>query len=196
MKKAVWYFLLVSLICLVMGGCGANPSAPPAPTAPFEAVSKSLKGDDTMTFELASSAFANGEEIPTKYSCDGEDVSPPLQWGEPPEGTQTLALIVDDPDAPVGVWDHWLLFNLPADLRALPEQAGPPPGSVGGKNSWGRTGYGGPCPPRGTHRYFFKLHALDTTLDLPAGAGKAQLFQAMEGHILAQAELMGTYVRQ
>ena len=148
-----------------------------------------------MTFELTSSAFSGGQQIPAKYTCDGEDISPPLQWSEPPAGTQSLALIMDDPDAPVGTWDHWLLFNLPASSRSLPEQAGMPAGSAAGKNSWGRTGYGGPCPPRGTHRYFFKLYALDTTLALPAGTNKSQLLQAMAGHILAQTELMGTYSR-
>jgi Raf kinase inhibitor-like YbhB/YbcL family protein len=196
MKKVVWWFLSVSLIGLVIGGCGANPSAPPTPTATSATASELQKGDETMTFELASSAFANSEGIPAKYTCDGEDVSPPLQWNQPPEGVQSLALIMDDPDAPVGTWDHWLLFNIPADFRSLAEQAGPPPGSVGGKNSWGRTGYGGPCPPRGTHRYFFRLYALDTSLDLPSGTDKAQLIEAMAGHILAQAELMGTYARK
>lgn len=149
-----------------------------------------------MTFELTSAAFAPGERIPTKYTCDGQDISPPLAWGDPPEGTQSFALIVDDPDAPVGTWDHWLLFNLSAETRDLPEQATPPPGSQDGKNSWGRTGYGGPCPPSGTHRYFFKLYALDIALNLVAGVDKAQLLQTMEGHILAQAELMGVYSRK
>jgi Raf kinase inhibitor-like YbhB/YbcL family protein len=149
-----------------------------------------------MEFELTSSASAGGEQIPTRYTCDGEDISPPLQWSEPPAGSQSLALIMDDPDAPVGTWDHWLLFNLPADSRSLLEQAGTPSGSVAGKNSWGRREYGGPCPPRGTHRYFFKLFALDTRLDPSAGTNKAQLRQPMTGHILAQAELMGTYTRK
>ncbi len=149
-----------------------------------------------MTFTITSSAFGHSAAIPVKYTCDGADVSPPLQWSDPPAGTLSLALIVDDPDAPVGTWDHWILFNLPADTRALPAQATPPGGSLDGKNSWGRTGYGGPCPPSGTHRYFFKLYALDTMLDLPAGANKAALLEAMEGHILAQAEMMGTYSRQ
>ena len=148
-----------------------------------------------MTFELTSSAFSSGQRIPTKFTCDGEDISPPLQWSEPPAGTQSLALIMDDPDAPAGTWDHWLLFNLPASSRGLPEQTGTPGGSVAGKNSWGRTGYGGPCPPRGTHRYSFKLYALNTTLALPAGANKAQLLRAMADHILAQTELVGTYSR-
>ena len=148
-----------------------------------------------MTFTLSSAVFAAGAKIPTKYTCAGEDISPPLAWNDQPQGTQSLALIMDDPDAPAGTWDHWLLVNLPANLRNLPEQAGAPAGSVDGKNSWGRTGYGGPCPPRGTHRYFFKLYALDTKLDLPTGTTKSQLLRAMEGHILAQAELIGTYSR-
>lgn len=149
-----------------------------------------------MAFELTSAAFAAGERIPAKYSCDGEDISPPLQWSDPPEGTQSFALIADDPDAPVGTWVHWVLFNLPAETRQLPERAGAPGGSRDGKNSWGRPGYGGPCPPGGTHRYFFKLYALDTMLDLAAGASKDQLLKAAKGHILAQTEVMGTYSRR
>ena len=149
-----------------------------------------------MAFELTSSAFAQGESIPVKYTCDGQDISPPLSWSDPPEGTQSFILISDDPDAPVGTWDHWVIFNLPAETRELPEQATLPGGTQDGQNSWGRTGYGGPCPSGGTHRYFFKLYALDTMLDLAAGANKKQLLQAMEGHILAQAEVMGTYSRQ
>lgn len=148
-----------------------------------------------MPFELTSSAFAPGERIPTKYTCDDQDISPPLRWSDPPQGTQSFALIADDPDAPVGTWVHWVIFNLPAETRDLPEQAGLPGDSRDGKNSWGRTGYGGPCPPSGTHRYFFKLYALDAMLDLAAGADKEQLLQAMESHTLAQTELMGTYSR-
>ena len=153
-----------------------------------------------MPFELTSTAFAPGEPIPRKYTCDGEDISPPLQWSDPPQGTQSFALINDDPDAPVGTWVHWVLYNLPAKARALPEAIPPdaelPDGSRHGENSWRRMGYGGPCPPSGTHRYFFKLYALDTMLDLAAGASKEQLLQAMEGHILAQTEVMGVYTRQ
>lgn len=153
-----------------------------------------------MPFELTSTAFAHGEAIPRQYSCDGEDISPPLSWGDPPEGTQSLALIMDDPDAPAGVWVHWVLYNLPAGSGGLPEavptDAQLADGSRQGKSSWGRMGYGGPCPPSGTHRYFFRLYALDTALDLAAGASKEQLLQAMEGHVLAQAELMGLYARQ
>jgi len=153
-----------------------------------------------MPFELTSTTFAPGEPIPRQYTCDGDDISPPLQWNDPHEGAQSFALICDDPDAPGGTWVHWVLYNLPAGTRGLPEAVPPdgdlPDGGRHGKNSWRRLGYGGPCPPSGTHRYFFKLYALDTVLDLDAGASKEQLLQALEGHILAQAELMGTYTRQ
>ena len=152
-----------------------------------------------MPFELTSTAFAHGESIPRKYTCDGEDISPPVQWSDPPQGTLSFALICDDPDAPMATWVHWVLYNLPAESRVLPEAVPPdadlPDGSRHGQNSWGRLDYGAPCPPSGTHRYFFKLYALDTALDLAAGASKEQLLQAMEGHILAQAELMGLYTR-
>jgi Raf kinase inhibitor-like YbhB/YbcL family protein len=153
-----------------------------------------------MVFEMTSAAFAAGEPIPPKYTCDGDDVSPPLEWADPPAGTQSLALICDDLDAPAGTWVHWVLFNLPAGARALPEavpaDADLPDGGRHGNNGWRRLGYGGPCPPSGTHRYFFKLYALDTALDLAAGASKKELLGAMEGHVLAQVELMGVYSRQ
>lgn len=144
-------------------------------------------------FVLTSTAFNQGEHIPSKYTCDGDDLSPPFAWTDPPEGTMSFALLVDDPDAPVGDWVHWLLYNIPRDSRGIPEG-----GSIGisGKNSWPNLGYGGPCPPNGTHRYFFKLYALDTRLNLPEGAQKADLLKAMEGHILDQAELMGVYARR
>ena len=149
-----------------------------------------------MAFELTSSAFAHGERIPTRYTCQGHNISPPLQWRDPPSGTQSLALIMDDPDAPRGTWVHWILFNLPVMLLDLSERTDLPADSQEGWNSWGRPGYGGPCPPSGTHRYFFKLYALDTKLKLSPHPDKAQLLQAMEGHILGQAELMGTYSRR
>ncbi|HEY47433.1 MAG TPA: YbhB/YbcL family Raf kinase inhibitor-like protein [Anaerolineae bacterium] len=152
-----------------------------------------------MGFMLSSTSFTEGDPIPQRYSCDGEDISPPMQWTDPPEDTVSFALIVDDPDAPVGTWVHWVLYNLPADTRSLteafPSDADLPDGSKNGENSWGRLGYGGPCPPGGTHRYFFKLYALDLMLDIAAGATKDQLLQAMEGHILAESDLMGTYTR-
>jgi Raf kinase inhibitor-like YbhB/YbcL family protein len=153
--------------------------------------------EEAMTIELTSPAFAQGGSIPERYSCKGEEITPALAWGEPPAGTQSFALIMDDPDAPVGTWVHWVLFNIPASARGLPEafpaNAALPDGSLSGQNSWGNTGYGGPCPPSGTHRYFFKLYALDETLAIDAGANKGELEKAMVGHILAQGELMGTF---
>ena len=149
-----------------------------------------------MPFQLASVLIAHEQPIPVRYSCDGEDVSPPLDWSDPPAGTQSFALIMDDPDAPGGTWDHWILFNIPAEVRNLPEAGSAGEiGAIFGMNSWGRSDYGGPCPPGGTHRYFFKLYALDTTLSLDESAGKEQVLAAMEGHILGEAELMGTYSR-
>jgi len=153
-----------------------------------------------MMFTLTSSAFAAGKPIPARHSCDDRDTSPPLAWRDPPEEVQSFALIADDPDAPIGTWVHWVLYNLPPATRTLPEGVQPhaqlPDGSVHGHNSWRRLGYGGPCPPSGTHRYFFKLYALDTTLDIGSGVNKKQLLKAMEGHILAKVELMGTYSRR
>jgi Raf kinase inhibitor-like YbhB/YbcL family protein len=150
-----------------------------------------------MPFELTSAAFSQGESIPVQYSCKGEDISPPLVWGDPPEGTLSFALIMDDPDAPVGTWDHWILFNIPANTRGLEEDlpiTGNNQGTISaGANSWGRSDYGGPCPPSGTHRYFFKLYALDITLSMDKTPDKGQLLADMEGHILAQTELMGTF---
>lgn len=145
-----------------------------------------------MSLELTSNAFVNGQSIPAKYACTGKNISPTLAWNEPPAGTQSFALIMDDPDAPAGTWVHWALFNIQANTRSLQENLDTGAISVG-KNSWGDLGYGGPCPPSGTHRYFFKLYALDSTLSLSPGATKEQLLKAMEGHILAQAELMGTF---
>ena len=153
-----------------------------------------------MAFELTSSALSAGGDIQRKFTCDGPDVSPPLSWGEPPAGTQSISLIMDDPDAPAGTWVHWVLYDLPATTRELPE--GVPKeqelknGARQGHNDFGRIGYGGPCPPPGRpHRYLFKLYALDAKTNLKAGATKADLEKAMRGHILAQAELMGRYKR-
>ena len=167
---------------------------------PFSSPSESASPSPTIVeapMNLISAAFAYGEFIPAKYSCKGEDVSPSLTWTEPPAGTQSFALIMDDPDAPVGTWVHWVLFNLPASARGLSE--GMPSdlkfsdGSAQGITSAGSHGYHGPCPPSGTHRYFFKLYALDTTLSLTFAADKKEVLAAMDGHILAQAELMGKF---
>lgn len=145
------------------------------------------------TMNLTSPAFTQGQPIPVKFSCKGADVSPALAWTEPPAGTQSFVLIMDDPDAPVGTWVHWVLFNIPSTTRSLPEAATFSDGSVQGVTSARSTGYHGPCPPSGTHRYFFKLYALDIPLDLSSSADKKSVLAAMEGHVLAQAELMGTF---
>lgn len=153
-----------------------------------------------MKLTLTSSAFEAGGTIPKKFTCDGPDVSPALNWNDPPAGTQSFALIADDPDAPVGTWVHWVLYDLPADARSLvenmPKQEQLSNGACQGRNDFGKIGYGGPCPPPGKpHRYFFKLYALDAKLNLKAGAAKADAEKAMQGHILAQGELMGRYGR-
>jgi Raf kinase inhibitor-like YbhB/YbcL family protein len=153
-----------------------------------------------MSFAMQSTAFANGGEVPKRYTCDGADLSPALQWDDAPAGTQSLALIADDPDAPMGTWTHWLIWNIPAKASVLPE--GVPKvesldnGARQGGNDFKRIGYGGPCPPSGKpHRYFFKLYALDARLDLKAGAGRNELERAMDRHVLSQTEWMGTYRR-
>jgi Raf kinase inhibitor-like YbhB/YbcL family protein len=154
-----------------------------------------------MAFTLTSTAFGDGAAIPAKYTCDGVDVSPPLAWSGPPPGTRSFALIADDPDAPAGTWVHWVLYNLPADVSELPENVAKVEsldlgGARQGRNDFRHPGYGGPCPPPGpAHRYFFKLYALDTRLELKAGAQKKDVEAAMEGHVLGSAQLMGTYGR-
>lgn len=143
--------------------------------------------------EISSPAFAHHQSIPRKYTCEGEDVSPPLLFKDVPKGTKSLVLIVDDPDAPGKTFDHWLVWNLASDMHALAEKAQV---SHQGKNHFGKVKYGGPCPPKGsTHRYFFKLYALDTLLELPDGSSKKQLEESIEGHILAKSELVGTFQR-
>jgi Raf kinase inhibitor-like YbhB/YbcL family protein len=169
-------------------------------TPVVEPTSGELEVEGTrQPFTLESTAFGQGDPIPLRHSCDGEGMSPELSWVSPPEGTGSFALVMDDPDAPGGTWVHWVLFNIPADLNGLPEAVPPSAeladGSRQGTNSGRALGYAGPCPPGGTHRYFFKLFALDQTLELPAGATADDLVVAAEGHILDQAELMGTYTR-
>jgi Raf kinase inhibitor-like YbhB/YbcL family protein len=158
------------------------------------------EGGKKMEIKITSSAFEDGGLIPAKYTCDGADISPPLQWDAVPEGTRSIALICDDPDAPMGTWVHWVLFNLPSDAKELaeniPTEETLPNGAKQGVNDFGRIGYGGPCPPGGTHRYFFKIYALDTEVGLQAGADKRRLLKMMEGHILGQDQLIGKYKRQ
>ena len=176
------------LLLGVLSACG-----PGEPAAPPPAQAGTAPGATDLT--LSSSAFVSGEPIPVLYTCQGEDLSPPLQWSGPPAGAQAFVLFVDDPDG--GDWVHWSIYNLPAGAaglpQALPHNAELPDGSRQGKNSWGKLGYGGPCPPSGTHQYVFRLYALDAPLSLEAGAAKEALFRAMEGHILAQAQLVGLY---
>jgi len=152
-----------------------------------------------MEIKIASTAFEEGGMMPEKYTCDGIDVSPPIAWSLVPDGTKTLALICDDPDAPVGTWVHWVIFNLPATIKELYENIPPQKelenGAKQGMNDFRKIGYGGPCPPGGTHRYYFKLYALDTQINLDAGAKKSQLLKAMEGHIIGKGQLMGRYKR-
>jgi Raf kinase inhibitor-like YbhB/YbcL family protein len=154
-----------------------------------------------MALKLESSAFQQGETIPAKYTCDGPDVSPPLQWMDVPKEAQSLALLCDDPDSARNPWSHWVLYDLPAGTRELP--AGyppgpePEPGGKQGRNDFGHAAYGGPCPGGGaTHHYYFRLYALDEILDLPPGATRSQLLGRMQGHILAESELMGVYTRR
>jgi Raf kinase inhibitor-like YbhB/YbcL family protein len=156
-------------------------------------------GGNDMAITVTSSAFTEGALIPKRHTCDAEDISPDLRWSGVPAGAKSVALICDDPDAPVGTWVHWVLFNIPVEVSALP--AGVPAdatlqnGARHGKNDFRKLGYGGPCPPGGTHRYYFKLYALDSLLELESGSTKAQVLAAMKGHILAEGQLMGRYKR-
>jgi len=151
-----------------------------------------------MAFQITTTAFRDGSSIPKRFTCDGSDVSPALSWGNPPAGTISLAIIADDPDAPAGTWVHWVLYDLPADTRKLPEGVAKdrelPNGALQGRNDFGKIGYNGPCPPRGSeHRYFFKLYALDSKTGLKAGVTKSELERAMKGHVLSQAQLIGKF---
>jgi Raf kinase inhibitor-like YbhB/YbcL family protein len=144
--------------------------------------------------KITSMAFEQGQPIPSKYTCDGENINPPLEILDVPEGTKSLALISDDPDAPAGTWTHWLVWNINPETGIISENSVPAE-AVEGTTSFGKPGYGGPCPPSGEHQYFFRLYALDTVLDLDPGADSAQLEAAMQGHILEQTEVMGVYSR-
>ena len=178
-------FIAAALLAVIFTACGAdNPVTP----------------GNIMRIQVNSTAFAQGQPIPSRHAYDQEDISPDLQWSGVPSTAKSLALICDDPDAPVGTWVHWVLFNLPPGTQNLPE--GVPKkellesGALQGTNDFGKIGYGGPCPPPGKpHRYFFKLYALDAMLNLKAGAKKADVERAMKGHILAPGELMGRYGR-
>lgn len=149
--------------------------------------------------QITSSAFTEGSMIPVKYTCDGQGISPPLEWKNAPDGTKSFTLISDDPDAPAGTWVHWVAYNIPANVIKLDENVKPEKefknGMRQGSNSWPKIGYGSPCPPSGIHRYYFKLYALDTVLNIKPGATKTQVLQSMKGHVLAEVQLMGKYKR-
>jgi Raf kinase inhibitor-like YbhB/YbcL family protein len=176
---------------LVLFATGAGPAGP--------------EGDAAMTLRLTSSSFEHEQEIPARHTCEGGDRSPPLAWSGMPDGTKSLALVVDDPDAPDPrapkmTWVHWVLYDIPPSASSLPENASAdkklPPGASEGLNDWKTLGYRGPCPPVGRHRYFFKLYALDTVVTDKAQLDKPQLERAMKGHILAQSTLIGTYAKK
>jgi Raf kinase inhibitor-like YbhB/YbcL family protein len=162
--------------------------------------SEGLRKGAAMGFALKSPQFTEGSDIPRHLTCDGEDVSPELRWDGTPANTKSFSLVTEDPDAPVGTFIHWVIYNLPENTKELsenlPKQKELPNGARQGRNGFGNFGYGGPCPPRGpAHRYFFRLYALDRKLDLAPGASRGELDKAMKGHVLAQAELMGRYKR-
>jgi Raf kinase inhibitor-like YbhB/YbcL family protein len=149
---------------------------------------------------IFSSHFTSGDFIPSQYTCDGQDIPIPLKWQEIPQNTKSLALIMDDPDAPGGIWVHWIVYNIPPSQTGLAENqtydARLEEGGMQGLNSWGKNGYGGPCPPKGTHHYYFKLYALDCMLEQKAGMTKTELLADMQGHILAEAQMVGLYHRK
>lgn len=184
------HLLCLLTICLFAGGAIAPASAK-------NQFDNGITGGKFM--ELKSSSFNHEGTIPAKYTCDGQNLSPPLSWSSAPDQTKSFALICDDPDAPVGLWVHWVIFDIPATVHSLPENVSRKEEIAGlgknGKNTSRRWGYDGPCPPDGTHRYYFKLYALDTVLNLKAGLTREELLNAMRGHILAEAQLMGRYKR-
>jgi Raf kinase inhibitor-like YbhB/YbcL family protein len=177
---------VVGVVLLVsLAGCGGDDERAASTTT-------TVDGAKETGMQLTSPAFDHDGEIPVRFTCDGDDVSPPLTLGDVPAAAVALVVIMDDPDAPGGTWDHWVEYDI-APLGEIPEDAGPL--GMPGENSWGRTGYGGPCPPDGEHRYFFTVYALGSRLDLPAGADKAAVLDAIEGKVLDEATLMGRYRR-
>jgi Raf kinase inhibitor-like YbhB/YbcL family protein len=201
MRPGIVYYVMSLLLAAVLTSCAATPVTPDVVSTdqPETASPESPEMEATMSLEVTSDVFVNGQAIPAKYACTGRNISPPLAWNDPPPGTQSFALIMDDPDAPMGTWVHWVLYNIPADARGLPEDLPVTGKNIDlnaifvGKNSSGKVGYDGPCPPSGTHRYYFRLYALDTLISLLPGATKEQVLKEMDGHILAQGELMGTF---
>lgn len=191
---ALFYAFAVTVVIVGTYFYMQQPASAPANTAPAQTPDQTINKSITQTtMKLTSPAFENNQSIPVKYTCDGEDLSPPLKIAEVPAEAKSLVLIVDDPDAPVGDWVHWTVLNIPPQTAEIAE--GKAPEGLEGKTDFGTPGYGGPCPPGGTHRYFFKLYALDTKLNLPASAKKADIEKAMEDHIITRTELVGLYKR-
>ena len=200
MRKRRHSPLILAVAALLVPLIGLRLCARSHLSAPRREKTSITKEGGAMNFALRSTAFSNGGQIGTRYTCDGADISPALMWEGVPDGTQSLALIADDPDAPMGTWTHWTVWNIPGRATLLPEDSAKVElldnGARQGKNDFKRIGYGGPCPPPGKpHRYFFKLYALDARLGVKAGAGRGELEAAMKTHILAEAEWMGTYGR-
>jgi Raf kinase inhibitor-like YbhB/YbcL family protein len=188
MTSKIFYLLLFSLLIF---SCGQKDETKP--------ISNQTKQEKAMELKITSSAFEESGMIPKNFTCDGDNVSPELSWSGSPAETKSFALICDDPDAPAGIWVHWVVYNIPGNAKGIPEAVSTDKqlynGTIQGLNSSRKTGYSGPCPPGGTHRYFFKVYALDTTLTIQGDVTKDILLESMKGHILAQGELMGKYTR-
>jgi Raf kinase inhibitor-like YbhB/YbcL family protein len=191
-------FIIGALLLSNAIACGSRQQSAHPPEISQASVSNPSP-QQKSELKLTSSAFKEGEAIPRGYTCNGANVSPPLEWTGMPKTAKTIAIIADDPDAPAGTWVHWVVYNLPAEglglIENTPQTETLNGGGLQGKNDFGKIGYGGPCPPSGTHRYFFKFYVLDSELPLKSGATKAEVEKAMEGHIAGQAQLMGTYHR-
>ncbi len=189
-------FIVAALLLSNAIACGSRQQSAHPPQISHTSVANPSP-QQKSELKLTSTAFKEGEAIPRGYTCDGANVSPPLEWTGMPRNAKTIAIIADDPDAPAGTWTHWVLYNLAAEglglIENTPQTDTLKGGGVQGKNDFGKIGYGGPCPPSGTHRYFFKFYALDSELPLSPGATKAEVEKAMQGHIVGQAQLMGTY---
>jgi Raf kinase inhibitor-like YbhB/YbcL family protein len=185
MRRILYILVSLAYLCFLRGT--------------INGVDAQTKGGAQMTITITSIAFTDGGMIPRDYTCDGKDISPPLAWSGVPESAKSLAIICDDPDAPVGTWVHWVLFNIPPTtselLQGIPPDKTIENGARHGMNDFRKYGYGGPCPPGGTHRYYFKIYALDAELAQEPGITKAELLKAMKGHILAEGQLMGRYKR-
>jgi len=194
MKKKFWLFIFIAGFTILALFFLLRKKQPPAANyLNQKAIDKKIENKKTM-LKITSPAFENQGFIPQKYTCDGENINPPLKINNLPSQAKSLVLIVDDPDAPMATWNHWLVWNIPPETKEIKENSFPQ-GAVLGKNDFGKLEYGGPCPPSGTHRYFFHLYALDTILQLSKGTNRNELEQAMKNHIMGQGELMGKYQR-